>query len=192
MGSGRLRAGTVDGAMAPLAEPAPTSRPRRRVDARTIGICVCAAVIAALVAGLVANAIVGDDGGGSNKDHLDLASSRIDGRKLLAVSIKTRSGGRTTLADQVGDKPVLVNLWAQSYRPCVDEMPRLEQLHKSDARVDVIGVDTQDQPNLAAQMAKQTGITYPWLLDPKGNLLYQSKAVGLPRSVLLTPSGKVL
>src|SRR4051812_36406190 len=108
MGSGRLRAGTVDGAMT---DPAPTDRPRRRVDARTIGICVCVAVIAALVAGLVANAVVGDHGGGSNKAPLSLASSRIDGRKLLAVSIKTRSGGRTTLADQVGDKPVLVNLW---------------------------------------------------------------------------------
>src|SRR3954464_11762427 len=111
MGSGRLRAGTVDGAMT---DPAPTDRPRRRVDARTIGICVCVAVIAALVAGLVANAVVGDDGGGSNKDHLSLGSTHIDGPKLLATSIIATDGAKTSLRDQASAKPMLVNFWQQS------------------------------------------------------------------------------
>lgn len=203
MGSGRLRAGTVASAMAdPLEPDAPdvaddaeatggaNAAPRRpALTARMIGICVCIALLFALVAGLITAKLTGDD---RPTDQLSTLSAKINSRKLLSVPLRTVAGKETTFQASLHAKPVLVNLWSQSCIPCTNEMPLLEKIHTGDDRVDVVGVDTQDRIDLAKQMAKQTGITYPWFQDTTDDFLYEAKAVGLPHTVLLDPSGKVL
>ena len=170
------------------AEPTrPARSGLRSLDRRTIGICVCVAVLFALVAAFVTSKVTEDP---TPKDHADLVPAKVDLAKLLAVPLKTENGQDTTFQALVGTKPVLLNLWQQSCAPCVSEMPLLDTVHKSDGRVAVIGIDTQDRVGLAKQMAKQTKITYPWLRDPKGDFFYEAKGVGLPTSLLIDATGK--
>ncbi len=177
----------------------PDDRPeprQRRLDGRTIGICVCIALIAALATALVAAKVTGDDGApgtaaGSSSRPIQLVPA-VDTKKLLATPLVTVDGKTTSLGASMGKKPVLVNLWAQSCLPCLKEMPLLEQASKANPGLQVLGVDTQDQLAKAKVMAKRTGITYPWVQDQTGDFFFEAQAAALPTSFVIQPSGEIV
>lgn len=87
---------------------------------------------------------------------------------------------------------MLVNLWASTCGPCIDEMPLLNDSAQANPDITFVGVATQDDLAQAKTLARQTGITYPWALDPTGALFFESKGVGMPTTVLLAADGEVL
>ena len=68
--------------------------------------------------------------------------------------------------------PMVVNLWASYCGPCRTEMPVLQQFHEQHGeRVPLIGIDYQDaQVEGAMELARDSGVTYPLLADPQGEL----------------------
>lgn len=191
--SGSDPAEAADDAEGEEAAPETDARParRRRLDRRTIAICVCVALVAALAAGLATSVLTGDDGSPAPDQGLDL-SNPVDTDTLLDVDLLTVEGAKTSLRDHLADRPVVVNIWAQSCPPCVTEMPLLEQLHQDRPDIDVLGVDTQDRLDLALPLAAKTGITYPWFQDPSGDFFYAAEAAGMPTTLLVNPAGAVM
>jgi thiol-disulfide isomerase/thioredoxin len=184
------------------AEPSPAPNPspprrRRRIDGRTLAICVCVALIAAVIAGLVTSKVTGtsNNDAGSRRPKFGLVpaeSVKIDVDKMLDTKLQTVAGAPTTLRASLGTKPLVVNLWQQSCTACVAEMPLLERVNQTDPRVALVGIDVQDRLDYAKKMAKQTGITYPWLRDDSGDFFYAAEGTQLPKTLLLSPQGKVL
>lgn len=166
---------------------------RRRLDGRTIGICVCIALVTAIVAGLVTQWFTNDSDGTATRGSNPIVqlTAAVDTAKLLSTPLLTVANQPTSLAAFVADKPVVVNLWAQSCAPCVKEMPLLEQASKRNPGITVIGVNTQDQLAKAKAMAVRTGITYPWVQDPSGDFFAEAKAAGLPTTFIIDPSGEI-
>ena len=168
----------------------------RRLDRRAIAISAVIALLAASVAALIVILVAGDDGGadGTASGSLELTDQgdvNID--RLLSVQLDTPDGDATDLGDLLDGRPLLVNLWQSSCVPCIDEMPLLEQASVDRAdQLAVVGVATQDEPDAAAELAAQTGITYPWVLDPEGRVFYEARAAGMPTTVLLDAEGRVL
>jgi thiol-disulfide isomerase/thioredoxin len=89
--------------------------------------------------------------------------------------------------------PLVVNLFAQWCGPCREEMPYYQELHKkAGGRIKVIGIDYLDtQPGRALDLVKQSGVTYPLLADPAGNLRAPFRVRGLPGVLLIDRSGRV-
>ena len=92
--------------------------------------------------------------------------------------------------------PVLVNLWASWCGPCREEMPLLEEFHQRHGdRVAVLGIDYQDaQPGKAAELVAASGVTYPLVADPGGEVNGQGAFPhlrGLPFWVLVDEEGTV-
>ena len=167
---------------------------RRRLDARTIGICVVLALVMAIFAGLVASVLVSDEGNaktGESDPQFQLAEA-VDTGALLKTPLLTTADEPTSLAAFVQDRPVVVNLWAQSCLPCVKEMPLLEKASKANPGIAFLGVDTSDRLAKAKVMARLTGITYPWVQDPAGDFFVEAKAAGLPTTFIIQPSGEIV
>ena len=92
--------------------------------------------------------------------------------------------------------PLIVNLWASNCGPCRKEMPALEDFHQQYAdQVAVLGIDYQDpQPAAALELAKRSGVTYPLVADPGGDINAKSPVPvirGIPVFLFVTADGDV-
>ncbi len=93
--------------------------------------------------------------------------------------------------------PAVINLWQARCEPCRREMPALEEFHQDYGdQVAVIGIDFNDvQPAAAMALAGETGVTYPSIADPGGDLMTQDVFAigrrGLPAFVFIAADGTV-
>jgi thiol-disulfide isomerase/thioredoxin len=90
--------------------------------------------------------------------------------------------------------PLVINLFAQWCGPCRTEMPYYQKLHrKGRGKVQVLGIDYLDtQPSAALDLVRRTGVTYPLLADPDGDLRADFRIRGLPGLVLVDERGRVV
>lgn len=90
--------------------------------------------------------------------------------------------------------PLVVNLFAQWCSPCRAELPHFQRLHReSRGRIQVLGVDYLDpRPELALELVRATGVTFPLVADPAGTLRVPFRIRGLPGMVLVDERGKVV
>lgn len=90
--------------------------------------------------------------------------------------------------------PAVVNLWASWCYPCRQEMPLLQ--HEAGAlhgQVRIVGVDTNDQADQAIAFTENTvHAGYEELSDPTGKLAISLRAPGLPFTVAIDRSGRLV
>lgn len=118
----------------------------------------------------------------------------VDGG-LPDVTLPCLGGGRDVALSGLRG-PLVVNLWASWCGPCRKEMPVLQQFHERYGdQVPVVGVDFEDPQTLSAMaLVRKSGVTYPLLADPQGDL--QGNApfparMGLPLFAFVDEDGHV-
>lgn len=95
------------------------------------------------------------------------------------------------LSDYRGKK-VLLNFWATWCGPCVREVPDLAEVYAELAgqNFEMLSI-TADDPATVRRFAEQNGVTYPVVLDPRGDV-HQAYRVSLfPTLVWIDESGRV-
>ena len=102
-------------------------------------------------------------------------------------------GNTWTDACFAGHKLTILNLWGYWCRPCVGELPELEQISKdyADRGVQMLGVYLAEDESGDIKTVEEMGVTYPSLLyaeafDPYLNTGY------FPTTIFLDGNGKVL
>ncbi|MEK7214279.1 MAG: TlpA disulfide reductase family protein [Chloroflexota bacterium] len=106
-------------------------------------------------------------------------------------TLQSLGGKPVSLSDYRG-KTVLVNFWATWCPPCRSEMPdmqRVAQDHPDD--LVVLAVDLQEAPEPVASFAKQFGLSFPILLDTKGDVSQAFGVQSLPSSFFIDPQGRI-
>lgn len=89
-------------------------------------------------------------------------------------------------------KWALVNFWASFCKPCLREMPYLQDISTSRSDVVVIGVNAVDRPELAEDFLQTSGVTYRILVDARGDLMAAAGVRALPATFVVAPDGRVV
>lgn len=112
---------------------------------------------------------------------------------LPHASLPCLGGGRRVdLATLKG--PLVLNFWYAACAPCRKEMPALAAFYdRYGDRVPVLGIDSTDtMPGAALELARRSGVTYPLVADPGGDLQGTDLSVrGHPWFFFLTAEGTI-
>ena len=90
-------------------------------------------------------------------------------------------------------KLLVLNFWASWCVPCRTEMPLLERAYRTEqGKVQFLGVDTNDTPSAGLAFYRHVHVTYPAASDPKGAIATRYGLFGLPTTVFISPSGRII
>ncbi len=106
--------------------------------------------------------------------------------------LTTLDGGQLRLSDLAG-RPVFLNFWASWCGPCRLEMPEIvaESQRRSDSDFAIIGVNVQENANLARGFVEEFGIDFATVLDMRGQVAVAYRVTGLPSSVFIDRNGVI-
>lgn len=116
-----------------------------------------------------------------------------DGESVPSQEFEMFDGSTATLADWEG-QPLVLNFWASWCPPCVGEMgDAFEPAHQEYGDdVAFLGVNVQDNRDLAMDVVEKTGVTYELAEDPEGKLFTEFGGFGMPVTVFISADGEIL
>ena len=107
-------------------------------------------------------------------------------------TLRAAEGPNVRLGEQRG-RVVLVNFWATWCGPCRQEMPHLNRLYEKyrSSGFTLLGVNIDEDPRAAIELARKLGVTFPVLLDTdkKVSRLYDMSA--MPATIVIDRDGRV-
>jgi len=93
------------------------------------------------------------------------------------------------LPDDLGGRPLVLNVWASWCTPCRKEMPAFQSVFvQARGKVGFLGVDYLDEETAARRLAADTGVTYPLAADPKGTEVSKLGITALPTTLFSPPT----
>jgi peroxiredoxin len=107
-------------------------------------------------------------------------------------TLRTIGGPNLRLHEQRG-QVVLVNFWATWCGPCRQEIPHLNTLYdkyRASGFV-LLGVNIDDNPKAAADLAGKLGVKFPVLLDTDKAVSKRYDMSAMPATVVIDRDGKV-
>jgi peroxiredoxin len=107
-------------------------------------------------------------------------------------TLHAMSGANLRLKEQRG-RVVMVNFWATWCAPCRQEMPQLNRLYEKyrTSGFVLLGVNVDDDPSKASEVASKLGVTFPILLDADKTVSKLYDLSTMPSTVIIDRDGKV-
>ena len=102
--------------------------------------------------------------------------------------------GRTVTLAGVRGRVILLTFWATWCPPCLGEMPVFEQLHRDFAPdgLTVLGVNVREETPAIQRYARELGLTFPLLLDRKGEIQVLYGVIALSTTFLIGRDGRAV
>jgi peroxiredoxin len=127
-----------------------------------------------------------------------ISNAGATGKTVVAMqpppdfTLRTIDGPNLRLGEQRG-RVVMVNFWATWCGPCRVELPHLNTLHQrySASGFRMLGVNIDEDPRKAAELATKLGIQFPTLLDTQKLVSKSWDLSTMPSTVLIDRSGRV-
>jgi thiol-disulfide isomerase/thioredoxin len=118
-------------------------------------------------------------------------TARTVAKGALQVRMEGFAGGPAfTLPDDLGGRPLVLNVWASWCTPCRQEMPEFQAVYRQVGdRVGFLGLDQTDQVDAARRFVAETGVTYRLAADPHGVAAVKLGVVGLPTTLFVGADG---
>jgi protein-disulfide isomerase/thiol-disulfide isomerase/thioredoxin/uncharacterized membrane protein len=121
------------------------------------------------------------------------APSTLIGQRLPSFTGDLLEGG-TLESGSLGGEVVYLSFFASWCSPCKRELPALNELQKkyADRGLRVIGVGVDTDPAKSERMARQLGVEYPVILDPRGKILGLFDVKSMPTTYLVGRNGTIV
>lgn len=165
-------------------------------------LILCGLIIAAMAAGLIAVNRSGDSMAAKSEAANETMDRMFQEMGVLQVppqpapegiQLEDLVGNRITLADYKG-KIVFLNFWTTWCPPCREEMPAMEKLHKQLRKENfvVLAVSLKESSKKVDAFFKKQKLTFPALLDPKGEAGKQFGIAQIPTTFILSKKGDII
>jgi len=142
---------------------------------------VAAVVLGALVAAVAVWSLVNQASPATGSDQ-----------RVSAIALTDFDGKTFTLSDYHGT-PLVVNFWASWCPSCAGEMPAFDRVYRRlEPEVAFVGINQNDTPEAARELARSTGVTYRLAEDPRGEAFALFGATGMPTTVFIDEEGDVV
>jgi cytochrome c biogenesis protein CcmG, thiol:disulfide interchange protein DsbE len=127
-------------------------------------------------------------------DRSNVATKFTQGERPMAVdfNLQRLNGDGSLRLSSLRGKVVVINFWAAWCDPCKSEAPRFQDAYERYRdRVEFVGVDTADASGEALAFLDRYGISYPNVRDPTTKVLNAYGGLPLPRTYVVSRSGRV-
>lgn len=114
----------------------------------------------------------------------------VVGKLAPDFTLVDRQGKRWTLSQLTG-QVVLVNFWATWCKPCGEEIPSMERLHRllPADKFKMLSILSRDEPAFADKVAAKLGMTFPILVDPDNKAGAAYGLTGVPETYIIDKQG---
>jgi peroxiredoxin len=113
----------------------------------------------------------------------------IPGAVAPDFSLTDINGQPVKLSDHRG-QAVIINYWSVYCEYCREEMPALLKTYQANRdKLNIIGIDINDEPGEVRDFIGQLNITYPIVIDNTGDMVYKYRVVGRPTSIFINKAG---
>jgi peroxiredoxin len=122
-----------------------------------------------------------------------MGMAKLPGKPAPAFILPDLNGNQVSLHDYRG-KLIFLNFWATWCIPCRDEMPAMEQLHRTfqPQRLAILAVNLRESPDKVKAFFDQYRLSYTALLDESGSVFRDYQVMGLPTTYLIGREGTLL
>lgn len=123
-------------------------------------------------------------------DSPDIGAAATD---FQDFTLECLSDGEDHALGVLGERPKVITLWATWCGPCRDEAPAFKEFHERFGdEVDLVGVDTQDDPGAGRSFAADAKWRFPSVSDPKGTVMRAQGITALPATFFIDTDGRTV
>jgi thiol-disulfide isomerase/thioredoxin len=154
---------------------------------KTKQVALAGLISVVIIGAAVGLALAAGDGAGE-------PPTTVAGQAPETVDYVTYQGPEELLAGHAGS-PLVINFFASWCAPCRAELPDFAAAHAAyGGEVDFVGVNFQEVSEKgAAELLFETGITYPIMEDPDGELLQELGTLPtMPTTIFVAADGSIL
>ncbi|HXV75213.1 MAG TPA: TlpA disulfide reductase family protein [Candidatus Polarisedimenticolaceae bacterium] len=137
--------------------------------------------------------VVAACGGGGGASATAAPSAGAGAEQTLApeFELPALTGDTIQLSDSAG-RVRLIDFWATWCPPCRDEIPMLNELHRTyqDAGLTILAI-SDESTDVVREFAEEIGMDYTNLIDP-GEVSQAYRVLGLPTAFLIDQEGRIV
>lgn len=93
---------------------------------------------------------------------------------------------------------VMLNFWATWCKPCVEEMPVLQEISETHSDLVLLGINVREDTQLVEEFLAENSITYTILMTPRSDeadqvlISYFPSGTALPQTIIIAPDGEIV